>query len=481
MSSVFKPKKFFLDKKLVDENGKKLDLKYCSFDLEFVDDNRFCFVDENGVKTPVVDSIEMLSDGRYIGKTDHKSKIILDLKLGYCSPEFVQETKNGIYVDATGELFTLSTELKPEKIGLFTKVTEYENSYSLGSEFFYNKVLTVKDKNGKCGVVNDKGKIVCPLVFDTLDISVKKVGTLYQYETNDKFVLTNKEGEIAYVGQNGNGVVNKYDYNLNVLLVRDDNRNKSAIFKFNPQKQIMEKQSVINHSVTQCISIDNKNYYVTIKNGAYGLVNEQGKQVLNNEYKSINLQKLKGKDYVLKLIGKNNKIGAFDLYNEKVIANTVYSEIDFEESAKTKNGLYKFFANNDNFNWGVVNSNGEIEVPFEYKHSTSTKFYTYREQENGQKISVLEIKDLQGEKAYFNILEENIIATEAEKAQVYKYESDLQSSGSSKPNDDIKKEPKSKKYSEEEKIGAAVIASIITESPIGGMIAYSIMDEAEKD
>jgi hypothetical protein len=156
----------------------------------------------------------------------------------------------------------------------------------------------------------------------------------------------------------------------------------------------------------------------------------------------------------------------------------------------------KFFAEKEGY-WGVVNDKNKVEVNFEYRHTPYSTFTTYRRQkrEDGSydyhtsMISELEIEDKDGNKRYFNIGQKNIIATEEEMEDIADYDNELRKSAA---RDKAKKEARLAKEKadkekraaderraerEERSTAAAIGATILTGSPIAGMIVKGLMDD----
>jgi hypothetical protein len=123
---------------------------------------------------------------------------------------------------------------------------------------------------------------------------------------------------------------------------------------------------------------------------------------------------------VFTVIDKNKKCGVYSLDGKQLVA-TMYDDIHCDKSGRMDNGLYKFVVSQDNL-FGVINSNGRVEVPFEYRFpSKGCGCYTF--QEDG--VSRLEIADNNGKEAYFNIFEKNIVASEEDVLSIKQYESGL--------------------------------------------------------
>ncbi|MBE7082184.1 MAG: hypothetical protein E7378_00675 [Clostridiales bacterium] len=470
-------KKGLFGKKLVDKNGSTLELKHCSYRVMFEGES-FYFIDSEGNRTPNFISIAVDDVTHAEALTESGTTLCdINLRLGYQSPEYLTKRQDGqkdaLYIGVDGEVFKLSETLKKIETGLYTKVNE--SGYL---PFANYGRISVRSVDGKCGIINYAGDIICPLVFDELFIRMVPHSNISEFATNNQYALVDAYGNIVYIKQNTQDIIHVYDDKSKQLLVRDKSRGKSAIFKLNPNSNIMEKHTVLNCEVVKVISLGDKNYYITVKDNMYGIVDELGREILPNEYTSCQLEQLNGKEYVLKIVGQNGKVGAFDLTSERIVAEVVYNNIDFSESAKVGD-VYRFFASDGNGYWGVVNSNGLVEVPFEFYHSTHSKVTTYRKTPSGKSISELKIRDSSGEIAYFNIHEPNIIATAEEILQIQEYEAGLRRLT---PKETKRPETKeAQKYSEDEKIAAATFASLLSESPIAGMYVYGMMDEAEKD
>jgi hypothetical protein len=112
-------------------------------------------------------------------------------------------------------------------------------------------------------------------------------------------------------------------------------------------------------------------------------------------------------DYVF-AVTDGDKYGIYSLYGKELLP-AKFNNIEFSESGKMFNGLYKFFASVKD-TWGVVNSMGQIELPFEYKYNQSIPTYAeLKHKQNGSSLQILKIEHKDGYEALFNIYDANLV------------------------------------------------------------------------
>jgi tetratricopeptide (TPR) repeat protein len=233
------------------------------------------------------------------------------------------------------------------------------------------------------GLINNKGEIVIPMIFNKLTQDERKImnskGNLViaKLTPNQHMYL----GEIDYEDNNHNYIstyfhinglgkiitpypetgINKFDvfwFNKDLLKVAHD----FAPSRQNKQDTIVEhnKYGLIKEDgepVTQLI-YDNINYtrfndnIVVNKDGMEGLIDSTGKEIIELKYSSLDFQ------YNGKIIAKlNNKYGVIKK-NEEIIIPFYYDKIEYNDkfSIVMKNGSY-----------GVVDSIGNVIIPIQFE------------------------------------------------------------------------------------------------------------------
>lgn len=213
------------------------------------------------------------------------------------------------------------------------------NDYSINLIYDYGELnyLRFNGENNKVGLINLKGDIVLPAIYD--DISI--------YNGNQKRdrIIIHQDSMFGFL-----------DLKLNVL--------------FQP---IYTKGSLINERYLQAYN----------KAGKCGLINENGDILIDFKFDN------------LRLIHDTMYVGfdySYDLRNKKYFAvGCIIYDKNFKQITQIKNydqieynGIKRFIVKKDN-KFGVLNYNGEVIVPLEYDNLTPQNgdYYVFKDNKSG--------------------------------------------------------------------------------------------------
>ena len=516
MKYTFKKKLF--GGKLVDEKGKELEFNKKELKVKASGDG-FVFDGKTSGRTQELKTVEMFGGTRYRGEAFDKTSCLVDVSSGKITEPFI-DYKGCFIATVGGRLKTYDDKLNVKDTGYLaiTKPSRYSNHDVLPYIHSYDideDIMIAKDAFGKFGVVSAEG-VLCPFVFDSDEIEVARVfkakngNRLISFTCKGREVMVDGKGKT----QEDRQFIGKYDSvysddKQEHYSVYDKKNNQSKIYKHNKLNGKLEEIATLEGRAAYGFeSINGEVVYESKVGDKWGVVDKDDKEIVKHEYDSIErVRDMKvGGDVLLCVEHKTGKKdihgrdatkkGVYSLSQGKEIVSPEYDEIDFEQSGIGAEGLMKFFAKKDRL-WGVVNEKNQVEVDFNYKHSTHYKVTTYRrpKREDGSysymtgMIPELEIEDKDGNQCYFNIGQKNIIATKEEMEDIAEYHQELEESVARDRKRKADREAKAKAEKakrdaeyrraerEERSTAAAIGTTILTGSPIAGMIVKGMMDD----
>ena len=329
---------------------------------------------------------------------------------------------------------------------------------------------------------------MCPFVFDSPNIeSIQKYHAdknyVYTFYDENKFFIVNSDNQIILEGPKDQ-MPTSASYNYSPLYsIYDEKTNTTEAYLYDVDAKTISKLGTYENKLLDIDTFGDKKLLFSVdKNGKYMLSNLKGKPVLKEPYDKISEKQIDRSQRVYE-VEKDGKVGVYDPTLNKIICPVEYNQIDFRNSVLTKDGEFRFFVQDPKtYLRGVVNNKGKVLVPFEYK--TSGNYYTLKETDKGDRVWVMKVRHKDGTDEYINLLDENIVASPSEKARI---EIDNERSRANSERERAEKEMAEKaksssrthssRYTEDERIGAAVAASIITGSPIAGLIVNEMMKD----
>lgn len=244
--------------------------------------------------------------------------------------------------------------LNAEKQDILTQYEKVEpiRLKNIASDLMYEKSVLKYYENGKYGLINFEGKKITKAIYNEIDSLPYKEGELI-VKQDEKYGVINIKGtelvNIEYDQISVDGYYteeNQYKYAGYIVSNKTNEGYRYGYIDYNGE--ILEEIQYNELSRVTDIE-DNENVYILCaKNGQYGIT-KNGKELIQNEYQSINFSKINN----LFLIEKNKKYGITDL-NGKIIVPVEYKQIDTL-------GIY-LYANNEQ-GTTVYNSEGnEVNI-----------------------------------------------------------------------------------------------------------------------
>jgi len=253
--------------------------------------------------------------------------------------------------------------------------------------------------DGKWGVIDNNGKAIIPATHDEMIIvpNSKQPIFICSYDIDDstgtyKTKVLNEKNEEILKGYEQIEVIDNYDskqniwFEDNVLRVKKDG--KLGLIDFQGKKLLECEYDAIYalKGVTENIIVE--------KDGKIGLVNSKGQAVINNEYSKIQTLKEGHKDEYL-IANDAGLYGIISTTGKKVL-DTKYEEIKYIDSQE-------FFSVKLNGTWQLVNakeeilqtSNGKDYIYAKGEHVIASKDGKYGlEKLNGESVVPYEYDDL---------------------------------------------------------------------------------------
>ena len=244
--------------------------------------------------------------------------------------------------------------LNAEKQDILTQYEKVEpiRLKNIASDLMYEKSVLKYYENGKYGLINFEGKKITKAIYNEIDSLPYKEGELI-VKQDEKYGVINIKGtelvNIEYDQISVDGYYteeNQYKYAGYIVSNKTNEGYRYGYIDYNGE--ILEEIEYNELSRVTDVE-DNENVYILCaKNGQYGIT-KNGKELIQNEYQSINFSKINN----LFLIEKNKKYGITDL-NGKIIVPVEYKQIDTL-------GIY-LYANNEQ-GTTVYNSEGnEVNI-----------------------------------------------------------------------------------------------------------------------
>ena len=206
---------------------------------------------------------------------------------------------------------------------IIKKINDNKRKYEIEkiSDFKY---FVLKDKENY-GVIDATGKTIIEAKYESVEIP---------NPSKDVFICYKKEKGIA---MNAN--------------------NKQLFAEYNSVEAIDLKNVATNLAYE-------KSVLKTEKNGKYGLININGKQILDTEYDSI--EGLDGIEGELK-IQKNGKLGVASIKGT-ILVDTEYDTVSGDNyyDEERQHGYIVGNKNENGYNYGYINSNGKLITKIEY-------------------------------------------------------------------------------------------------------------------
>ena len=211
-------------------------------------------------------------------------------------------------------------------------------------------------QHGKWGVINNKGELVVDTTYDEM-ITIpnpEKAIFVCTYNVNDeteeyKTKIINDKNEELFTGYDKVESIENFDSKQNLWfeknLLRVQKNGKYGLID-------LDGKTVLNVEYDSILALKSVEENLKIsKNGKYGIVNNQGQIIVPTEYSDVQVLK-EGYSNEYKIIDENGKQGIIST-SGTIIVNPQYDEIKYINS----NEIYSAKIDNK---WNLINKKGEV-------------------------------------------------------------------------------------------------------------------------
>ena len=289
-------------------------------------------------------------------------------------------------VDANGHILKINDDLTTTDTGL-VRINE-----SVGKLMSADNMVA-KNANGKYVLLNPKTlELLIDKEFDNENIELAlHIEGKYVNEPNLK--VFSDEKDFYFLGKNDNllGIFKadsishfrSEEETIKTVRLYDKEKNITILIKLNTESNEIVETKQFNNLVCDYYIKDGKTYYITSdENRKMGVVDENDKQIIPNKYDTLEIKLMDSKESNNETINKesekilwveeNDKKGIFSLDGKELLP-CEYKEVVLEQSIKF-NDTYRFFAQNKDDAFGVMNSKGEVEMDFNYELANKSVF-----------------------------------------------------------------------------------------------------------
>ena len=278
-----------------------------------------------------------------------------------------------------------------DKYGLIdfegNKITE--NIYVSIESLEYKEGCFVVNLEGKYGIINLKGNTIVNIEYNKVEADGYYSKDGKSYEAG--FIVSKKTDEgyrYGYINSNGKMILKtEYSQVERVTDIQDDQDIYLVAFKNGKAGLFKNGHCILNNEYEEIEYNKSINLFAVKKASKQGVVDINGKNIINAEYNSIvfsgnsikaykggeltvfntNGQKIENKDYVSSILTQNdnyiitiNENGKYGVINKKgdVLIKNNYQYVEYAYN--------KYFIVTNNGKVGILNDEGKSEVDFEY-------------------------------------------------------------------------------------------------------------------
>ena len=231
-------------------------------------------------------------------------------------------------------------------------------------DYFYASGLAIVKKDGKFGFINSIGKEVIPLIYEEVDQSMV-----------DETVIVSKDNKWAFFSNIGKQLTEfQFDKVIDIP-VSNEKLHYSTYFKGGLALVYLEnKPQLINKNMQVIVPIGkydyieslNKNGFgIVAKNNKFGIINNEGIEVVPLEYDKIEHPKRYSNILELFVLEKNRTLQILD-ENIKPIKQNILSyewdKIDLDDYY-----LDVLLLKDNQNNFGILDETGRTIIPFEFE------------------------------------------------------------------------------------------------------------------
>lgn len=381
----------------------------------------FVFAINSKPVTPVLKLAEV-NGNSFSCTTINNTHIDVEYELGFITPEYYMQNGD-ILVATDGKMYTVSPTKSTTFTGYTVALDDNNTPRCIGSGD--DQVFVCQTSATEYDLINIRFKQILPFSMKTPEIN----RTFLHSHGHDYLAIYEYNGA-QYVGDNEGLLHRKYPSPMKVnsilpvdgsdkylyITLLDEAIKMTTILEYDIIENAITNETMVRGTINAILSNPNDTLYITTHvNGLMGVITGSGNQLVPHKYTSITRQRLKlhpvSKDVVdyVFAVTDGSKYGVYSYYGKELLP-AKFTSVEFKESGKMFNGLYKFFASIKNA-WGVVNSMGQIELPFEYKYDqlNPTHLELKHKQDNSS-LHALKMEHKDGYEVLFNIFDVNLVS-----------------------------------------------------------------------
>lgn len=271
----------------------------------------------------------------------------------------IQNTAN--IVD--GEPFYIYTSYREKNLIIAQQGSDYENKrYALLEYFsrkkitpfvfeiitgFYESEFSTVKLNSKYGVINTKGQMMVPCIYDEMN-NLKIDGVIYFIVSkNGRYGVINGQNEILIPFEYEN-ITKMYNSSVHIEVTKNG---RSGLMNFVSRKMVIPAQY-------DRINIQSSNLVLVRKGWLYSLFNLAGEKLLSNWYTQLDIFN----DNELAVAELNGKKGLISLSEKKIIP-LEYEVLNRMRSSYSSLGL---FIAAKGGKYGIMGADGKTVLPLQY-------------------------------------------------------------------------------------------------------------------
>ncbi|WP_207511998.1 WG repeat-containing protein [Longitalea luteola] len=221
---------------------------------------------------------------------------------------------------------------------------------------FYDNDLSQVKLNGKYGVINTKGQIIIPCIYDEMTSMTIDGMAYYVVSKGGREGVINAQNETVIPFEYGN-IRKSYNSSMHLEVSKNG---RYGLMNFVSRKMVIP-------AIYERVDVLSNNLVQVRKGNLYTLFNLSGEQVFSNWYSQLDINI--DSDYAL--VELNGKKGVISLAEKKTIP------LEYEVLTRLRNGYSStntFFIAARAGRYGILGRDGKIVLPFQYSMITTSGY-----------------------------------------------------------------------------------------------------------
>ncbi len=230
--------------------------------------------------------------------------------------------------------------------------------------YFYNSGLAIVIKDKKFGFVDAFGKEIIPVIYENVDQTM-----------TDEIVLVSKNKKWAFFSNKGEQLTDFEFDEVKQAYIKQDGRDKDTYFKGDLAIVTIGNQSkYLNRNLKEIIplgkydyteSLNKNGFGIVAKNKKFGIINNQGIEIIPLEYDKIEHPKRYSNILELFVLQKNQTLKILDKNTRLIKQNILdytWDKINFDDDY-----LDVLLLKDSQNKFGIIDENGKSIIPFEFE------------------------------------------------------------------------------------------------------------------